>query len=46
MNPKEREIIKSYGGWTQFMQTYGLKPHDMGDVAEATAILKRMASGK
>lgn len=35
--------MKSFGGWTQFMITYGLKPHEPGDVKEAYEIVKKMA---
>ncbi|KAB8247642.1 hypothetical protein BDV35DRAFT_350355 [Aspergillus flavus] len=24
--PQERSIVKSYGGWTNFLLSYGLKP--------------------
>jgi hypothetical protein len=37
--PAERAIVKSYGGWTQFMQCFGLKPWDMDDMEEAKRIL-------
>ncbi|KAJ5915857.1 hypothetical protein N7454_010998 [Penicillium verhagenii] len=39
----ERAIVKSYGGWTQFMLSYGLKPHDLEDIEEAKAILEGLA---
>ncbi|KAL4889806.1 hypothetical protein BDV59DRAFT_204994 [Aspergillus ambiguus] len=28
LSPAERAIVKSYGGWTQFMICFGLKPWD------------------
>jgi hypothetical protein len=37
--PAEREIVKSYGGWTQFMHAFGLKPWDLEDIDEAKHIL-------
>jgi hypothetical protein len=37
--PAERAIVKSYGGWTQFMHSFGLKPWDMDDMEEAKRIL-------
>ncbi|KAM0750232.1 hypothetical protein T439DRAFT_326182 [Meredithblackwellia eburnea MCA 4105] len=44
MTPKEREIVKSYGGWTNFMHSFGLKPFELDDVKEATSILKTFAA--
>jgi hypothetical protein len=43
LQPAEREIVKSYGGWTAFMQSYGLKPFDDNDVREALQIERQMA---
>ena len=43
MRPAEREIVKSYGGWTAFMQSYGLKPWDSADADEALQIVRQMA---
>ena len=45
LSPAEREVVKSFGGWTSFMQSYGLKPHDSGDAREAKLIVERMAKG-
>ncbi|KAJ5545015.1 hypothetical protein N7535_006596 [Penicillium sp. DV-2018c] len=36
----ERAIVKSYGGWTAFMFSFGLKPFNDDDAEEAMAILK------
>jgi len=44
LTPAERAIIKSYGGWTNFMQSYGLKAHDQGDIGEAKRIVATMAA--
>ncbi|BGP06632.1 hypothetical protein BJY59DRAFT_712151 [Rhodotorula toruloides] len=41
---KERKILKSgFGDWTNFCASYGLKPWDRDDAAEAKAILEAMA---
>jgi hypothetical protein len=39
----ERAVEKSYGGWTTFMQTYGLKAYDDDHIAEAKAIISGLA---
>ncbi|KAJ5125970.1 hypothetical protein N7448_005281 [Penicillium atrosanguineum] len=52
--PAERAIVKSYGGWTQFMHCFGLKPWETDDIEEAKRILvaftqddeERMASAQ
>ncbi|KAF9886148.1 hypothetical protein FE257_011973 [Aspergillus nanangensis] len=36
----EKEIVKSYGGWTPFMQSFALKPSEKEDVQEAKQILE------
>lgn len=43
LSAAERAVVKSFGSWTQFMQTYGLKPTDRDDIAQAKAIVQRMA---
>ena len=43
MSPAEREVVKSFGGWTAFMQTYGLKVNDSDDAKQGAEIIKRMA---
>ncbi len=43
LSERARGIIKSFGGWEKFMQTYGLKPHDQVDGWEAKRIIERMA---
>ncbi|ERS94916.1 uncharacterized protein SPSK_10305 [Sporothrix schenckii 1099-18] len=42
LTPAERTIVKSYGGWTGFMQSYGLKPWDEADAQEGKQILEAM----
>ncbi|KAI1840970.1 hypothetical protein JX265_010442 [Neoarthrinium moseri] len=44
LSPAEREISKSYGGWTGFMQSMGLKPWNDDDAAEGKAIIAAFAS--
>ncbi|CAK7224830.1 hypothetical protein SCUCBS95973_005653 [Sporothrix curviconia] len=44
LTPEERQIVKSYGGWTQFMISYGLKPYELEDIDEAKQIVSAMAS--
>ncbi|KAK2594299.1 hypothetical protein QQS21_008005 [Conoideocrella luteorostrata] len=43
LNEGERAIRRSYGGWTNFMQSYGLKPWDDDDAAEGKAIISALA---
>lgn len=43
LTPAEREISKSYGGWTSFMQSMGLKAHKDEDIGEAKAIISGLA---
>ncbi|KAJ5358426.1 uncharacterized protein N7496_010839 [Penicillium cataractarum] len=44
LTPAEREIIKPYGGWTQFLMSYGLKPWNGEDAEEGMGILKGLAA--
>lgn len=46
LSPEERSIVKGYGGWTAFMQSFLLKPWENDDVEEAKAILKGLAVGE
>ncbi|PLN78188.1 hypothetical protein BDW42DRAFT_196047 [Aspergillus taichungensis] len=46
LSPEERSIVKGYGGWTAFMQSFLLKPWKNDDVEEAKAILKGLAVGE
>ncbi|PWY90859.1 hypothetical protein BO70DRAFT_358325 [Aspergillus heteromorphus CBS 117.55] len=39
LTPPQREIVKRYGGWTQFMHSFGLKPWDEEDAEEGLRIL-------
>ncbi|OJJ50772.1 hypothetical protein ASPZODRAFT_126709 [Penicilliopsis zonata CBS 506.65] len=43
LTPAERAIVKTYGGWTSFMSSYGLKPWDFDDIDEAKQILTTLA---
>jgi hypothetical protein len=40
LSPAERAIVKSYGGWTQFMMSFGLKPWESDDAEEGKRILE------
>ncbi|KAM3461624.1 hypothetical protein BB8028_0007g02950 [Beauveria bassiana] len=42
----ERAICKSYGGWTNFMASMGLKPWDQEDADEGKAIIAAFAHDK
>ncbi|KAL4915202.1 hypothetical protein BDW62DRAFT_203923 [Aspergillus aurantiobrunneus] len=43
LTPAERAIVKSYGGWTQFLHSYGLKPWDREEAEEGLSILRALA---
>lgn len=43
LNPTERDIIKSYGGWTEFLACFDLNPKEKDDVDEAMTIVKALA---
>jgi hypothetical protein len=36
--------VKSYGGWTRFMQSFGLKSWDDDDASEGKQILEMFAA--
>lgn len=40
LTPAERAIVKSYGGWTSFMRSFGLKPWESDDAEEGKRILE------
>ncbi|KAJ5669732.1 hypothetical protein N7462_010802 [Penicillium macrosclerotiorum] len=40
LTPAERTIVKSYGGWTSYMHSFGLKPWDMDDIDEGKRIVE------
>ena len=42
-NQTERDIIRSFDGWSNFCYSYGLKPTDLDEDEEAKAILRRLA---
>ncbi|KAG2019244.1 hypothetical protein GB937_005157 [Aspergillus fischeri] len=44
LSPAERAIVKSYGGWTQFMISFGLKPYELDDIYEAKSIVASLAT--
>lgn len=44
LTPAERAICKSYGGWTNFMASMGLKPWEDEDAEEGKAIIAALAS--
>ncbi|KAI5852059.1 hypothetical protein GGS23DRAFT_601786 [Durotheca rogersii] len=46
LSETEREICKSYGGWTNFMHSSGLKPWNDEDQAEGKTIIAAFASDK
>lgn len=37
-------MVKSYGGWTEFCHSYGLKPEDAEDREDAINILRGLAA--
>jgi hypothetical protein len=37
------DAVKSYGGWTDTVQSYGGKAHDHGDIEETRQIAEKMA---
>ena len=41
-----REIRDSWGSCTNFVQSYGLKPYDLGDLQEAAAISRALAENR
>ncbi|KAE8357403.1 hypothetical protein BDV27DRAFT_139385, partial [Aspergillus caelatus] len=42
LTPAERSIVKSYGGWTSFLFSFGLKPYNDEDAEEGLMILKAL----
>lgn len=45
LSPAERAIVKSYGDWTSFMHSMGLKPYEFDDIDEAKRILESFVAG-
>ncbi|KAJ5153653.1 uncharacterized protein N7500_009092 [Penicillium coprophilum] len=43
LTPAERVIVRSYGGWTSFMISFGLKPWEDDDAEEGKKILEALA---
>ncbi|KAL4937979.1 hypothetical protein BDV06DRAFT_201937 [Aspergillus oleicola] len=44
LTPSERAIVKSYGGWTNFMIAFGLKPWNKDDAEEGVQIARTFAA--
>ncbi|KXJ85660.1 hypothetical protein Micbo1qcDRAFT_237388 [Microdochium bolleyi] len=44
LTPTERDVVKSYGGWTPFMHAYALKPYDHDHIDEAHQIARTFAA--
>ncbi|KAB8074216.1 hypothetical protein BDV29DRAFT_173959 [Aspergillus leporis] len=43
LTPAERTIVKGYGGWTNFLISFGLKPWNDADAEEGKRILEGLA---
>lgn len=43
LSAAEKQVIKSYGGWTYFMMAFALKPWEDDDVQEGLRILRGFA---
>lgn len=43
-NQWEKDIVKSFGGWTHFCNSYGLKPQNPDENDEAISILRGLAA--
>ncbi|KAJ5779282.1 hypothetical protein N7457_007002 [Penicillium paradoxum] len=43
LTPAERAIVKSYGGWTYFLRSFGLKPWNTEEAEEGKQILEAFA---
>lgn len=37
------EVVKAYGAWTGFMQSFGLKPWEQSDAEEGHQIARQFA---
>ncbi|GAA5909093.1 hypothetical protein JCM6882_001186 [Rhodosporidiobolus microsporus] len=44
LSPAERKVLKSYGDWTSFCQSFGIKPWDPDAAEEGLAILRSFAA--
>ncbi|KAK3724177.1 hypothetical protein LTR37_001302 [Vermiconidia calcicola] len=44
--PSKNEIYQSYGGWNNFMRSYGLKAHEPDHVEGGNAIAEGMRQGE
>lgn len=43
MSQEAKVVVKSYGSWTQFMHSFGLKPWEDNDAKEGLAIAESFA---
>jgi hypothetical protein len=43
MSSGAKDAVKSYGGWTSTVQSYGGKAHNSGDNEETRQIVEKMA---
>jgi len=44
LTPAEREIVKGYGGWTNFLLSFGLKVTNDDDAKEGKSILESLVA--
>ncbi|KAK3683120.1 hypothetical protein LTR37_020533 [Vermiconidia calcicola] len=44
--PSKNEIYQSYGGWNNFMMSYGFKGYEPDDVKEGNAIVETLREGE
>ncbi|CAI7592309.1 unnamed protein product [Penicillium glandicola] len=46
LTPAERAIVKSYGGWTYFLMSFGLEPWEKDDADQGKRILEAFVRGE
>ncbi|KAE8355987.1 hypothetical protein BDV28DRAFT_145631 [Aspergillus coremiiformis] len=46
LTPAERAIVQSYGDWTNFLMSYGLKPWNNEDAEEGKRILESLVENE
>jgi hypothetical protein len=44
LSTAERAIVKGYGGWTNFLLSYGLKPFNDDEAEEGKRILEGLVT--
>jgi hypothetical protein len=44
MTPAERKVLRSYGDWTNFCHSFGLKPYDLSAQEEGMAMFRSFAA--